>query len=154
MRLRRNVVQSEGLDWRGVKYAVVLTDRGGDPRGIGSRVCGEARLEREVKMTRNGGKVNMSDVGLQARRRRHVVESAPFRGEATDWLQRFQVCGPYSHRFGYYQRNDNEMLSLVSQKVMAPLPSANKKKQYNIRKVLVCLEKVMVRVRVFRVGTF
>jgi len=31
--------------------------RAGDPRGIGSRVCGEARLEREVKMTRNGGKV-------------------------------------------------------------------------------------------------
>jgi len=93
--------------------------------------------------------------GLWARQGRHVVENAPFRGGATtDWLQRFQACGPYSHRFGYYQRNDNEMLSLVSQKVMAPLPSANKKKQYEIRKVLACLEKVMVHVRVFRVGTF
>ena len=42
----------------------------------------------------------------------------------------------HSHRIGYYQRNDNEMFSLVSQKVMAQPPSANKKKQYEIRDVL------------------
>ena len=32
MRLRRYVVQSEGLDWRGVTYAVVLTDQGCEGR--------------------------------------------------------------------------------------------------------------------------
>ena len=58
-----------------------------------------------------------------------------------------------SHRFGYHQRNKNEMFSLVSQKVMAQPPSANKKKQYDIREVLGTgsFGKVMVRVRAPRV---
>ena len=61
----------------------------------------------------------------------------------------------HSHRFGYCQRNNNGMFSLVSQKVMVQLPSANKKKQYEIHNVLgtARLEKVMVRVRVFWVYT-
>jgi len=58
----------------------------------------------------------------------------------------------HSHPFGYCQRNNNGMFS---QKVMVQLPSANKKKQYEIRNVLgtARLEKVMVRVRVCRVYT-
>jgi len=42
----------------------------------------------------------------------------------------------HSHRSGYCQRNNNGMFSLVSKKVMVQLPSANKKKQYEIRNVL------------------
>jgi len=92
--------------------------------------------------------------GLWARRGRHVVENAPFRGGATDWL-RFQVCGPYSHQFGYYQHNDNEMLSLVSQKVMAPLPLGEQEKAVRDPRGPGSFgKKVTVRVRVFRVGTF
>jgi len=37
-----------------------------------------------------------------------------------------------SHRFGYYQHNNNEMFLLISQEVMVQLPSANKTKQYEI----------------------
>ena len=117
--------------------------RAGDPRGIGSRVCGEARLERGVKMTRKGGKV-VEHVGFCGRAEA-VTWSKILRSEAGRvGLQTGcsdSMCGPYSHRFGYYERNDNEMLSLISQKVMAPLPSANKKKQYEIREVLARLKK-------------
>ena len=53
-------------------------------------------------------------------------------------------------RFGLYQRND-ETFSLVSQMVMAQTPSANKRKQYEIRDHDVLgtgsFEKVMVRGR-------
>ena len=78
------------------------------------------------------------------------TSSISFSAEETTEKSREQ-----SHRFGYCQRNNNGMFSLVSQKVMVQLPSANKKKQYEIRNILgtARLEKVMVRVRVFRVHT-
>ena len=58
----------------------------------------------------------------------------------------------HSRRTGHYQRNDNYMFSLVSQKVMAQPPSANKKYQYEIRRVLCTgsFGKVMVCVRASR----
>jgi len=59
----------------------------------------------------------------------------------------------HSHRFGYCQRNNNEVFLRVSQKLMAQLPSVNKKTQYGIRDVLGTgsFGKNMVRVRIFRV---
>jgi len=47
-----------------------------------------------------------------------------------------RVKREHSHRFGYYQRNNNKMFLLISQEVMAQLPSANKTKQYEICNVL------------------
>jgi len=50
-------------------------------------------------------------LALQARRRRHVVESAPFRGRGYSHAVRTVPCGTtvvyslvYSHQFGYHQR--------------------------------------------------
>ena len=47
-----------------------------------------------------------------------------------------RVKREHSHRFGYYQRNNNKMFLLVSQEVMAQLLSANKTKQYKIHDML------------------
>ena len=68
-------------------------------------------------------------------------------------LSQRKIKREHSHRFGYCQRNNNKMFLLVSQKVMAQPPSANKKKQYDIRDVLGTgsFGKVMVRVRAPRV---
>ena len=61
----------------------------------------------------------------------------------------------HSHWLKYYQRNNNEMFSLGSRKVIAQPPSANKKKQYNICDVLGTglFGKVMVQVRASQVYT-
>jgi len=72
-----------------------------------------------------------------------------------DRRNNLKVEREHSHRFGLYQRNDSEMFSHVSLKVMAQPPSANRKKQYEIHNVLGTgpFGSVMVRMRVSRVYT-
>jgi len=52
-----------------------------------------------------------------------------------DRRNHLKVEREHSHRFGYHQHN-GEIFSLVSQKVMAQPPSADKKKQCEICDVL------------------
>ena len=57
-----------------------------------------------------------------------------------------KVENVYGHRFGFYQHSDNEMFSLVTQKVMAQPLSEKSSTECATSSGLARLEKVMVRV--------